>query len=176
MIRQECYTEIIERREVKRALFGQYGGNSGDTVHFSSHQSSMMRIGDHAPGPDQRFTKFLNLRSKSPVDNRRCLIQGIHDLGTHKSLSRWIFVCTSLNNEFSEPRVGLKESQGSSLVKRPFSQVCKRSQAGRLLPPGFSSKRRNCSREDTRRGGQEEECVATVRRRPNHLSRSIPSR
>ena len=26
---QECYTESIERREVKRALFGKYGENSG---------------------------------------------------------------------------------------------------------------------------------------------------
>ena len=26
MRRQECYTESIERREVKRALFGKYGG------------------------------------------------------------------------------------------------------------------------------------------------------
>jgi len=30
MRRQECYTESIERREVKRALFSRYGGNSGD--------------------------------------------------------------------------------------------------------------------------------------------------
>jgi hypothetical protein len=37
MRRQECYTESIERREVKRALFGKYGENSGDPTHFSSH-------------------------------------------------------------------------------------------------------------------------------------------
>jgi len=32
--RKECYTESIERREVKRALFGKYGENSGDSTHF----------------------------------------------------------------------------------------------------------------------------------------------
>ncbi len=32
-----CYTESIERREVRRALFGKYGENSGDPVHFLSH-------------------------------------------------------------------------------------------------------------------------------------------
>ena len=32
MRRQACYTESIERREVKRALFGKYGENSGDSV------------------------------------------------------------------------------------------------------------------------------------------------
>ena len=35
MRRQECYTESIERREVKRALFGKYGENSGHPTHFS---------------------------------------------------------------------------------------------------------------------------------------------
>jgi hypothetical protein len=35
MRRQECYTESIELREVKRALFGKYGENSGDPTHFS---------------------------------------------------------------------------------------------------------------------------------------------
>ncbi len=29
MRRQACYTESIERREVKRALFGKYGENQG---------------------------------------------------------------------------------------------------------------------------------------------------
>ena len=37
MRRQECYTESIERREVKPALFGKYGENLGDPTHFSSH-------------------------------------------------------------------------------------------------------------------------------------------
>ena len=37
MWRQECYPESIERSEVKRALFGKYGGNSGDHTHFSSY-------------------------------------------------------------------------------------------------------------------------------------------
>jgi hypothetical protein len=34
MRRQACYTESIERREVKRALFGKYGENSGDHCAF----------------------------------------------------------------------------------------------------------------------------------------------
>jgi hypothetical protein len=40
MRRQACYTESIERREVKRALFGEYGENHGDPVHFWPDQSS----------------------------------------------------------------------------------------------------------------------------------------
>ena len=35
MRRQECYTESIERREVKRALFRKYVENSG-TLRISS--------------------------------------------------------------------------------------------------------------------------------------------
>ena len=34
MRRQECYTESIERREVKRALFGKYGGKFRGTYAF----------------------------------------------------------------------------------------------------------------------------------------------
>jgi hypothetical protein len=48
--RQERYSEAIERRQVKRALAGKYGGNHGDPVHFSSHRSSEMQIGGHALG------------------------------------------------------------------------------------------------------------------------------
>jgi len=48
--RQECYSETIERRLVKRAPSGKYGENHGDRVHFSSHQSEEMQVGDHALG------------------------------------------------------------------------------------------------------------------------------
>jgi hypothetical protein len=41
--RQECNPEAIEQRQVKRASSGQYGENSGDSVHFWSHQSSEMQ-------------------------------------------------------------------------------------------------------------------------------------
>ena len=32
--RQECYSQDIELGEVRRALSGEYGENSGDPVHF----------------------------------------------------------------------------------------------------------------------------------------------
>ena len=49
--RQECYSETIEQRQVKRAVSGKYGENHGDPVHSSPHQSSEIEIGDHALGP-----------------------------------------------------------------------------------------------------------------------------
>jgi hypothetical protein len=69
--RQECSPEIIEPNQVKRTPSGQYGENSGDSVHFSCHQSLQMQIGDHAPCPDPRLEMFLNLRSNLPVDIRQ---------------------------------------------------------------------------------------------------------
>ena len=35
--RQECYSETIERRQVKRAQSGQYGENSGDSIYAQPH-------------------------------------------------------------------------------------------------------------------------------------------
>jgi hypothetical protein len=71
MRRQECYAESIERREVKRALFGKYGENSGDLTHFSPYRSSEMQISNHAPGSARASpaplgclrTSWLNLGS-----------------------------------------------------------------------------------------------------------------
>jgi len=42
--RQACYSEIIERQQVKRTPSGKYGENSGDPVLFWSDQSSKMQI------------------------------------------------------------------------------------------------------------------------------------
>ena len=49
-IRQECYSETIERRKVKHQPSGKYGENHGDPVHFSSHQSGKIRTADDALG------------------------------------------------------------------------------------------------------------------------------
>jgi len=35
--RQECYSETIERRQVKCAPSGKYGENHGDPAHLTSH-------------------------------------------------------------------------------------------------------------------------------------------
>src|SRR6266851_2468568 len=55
---QECYSETIERTQVNRPPSDKYGENSGDSVHFWSHQSSEMQIGDHALGPDRASQCF----------------------------------------------------------------------------------------------------------------------
>jgi CheY-like chemotaxis protein len=34
MSRQECYSQDIERSQVRRTLSGEYGENSGDPMHF----------------------------------------------------------------------------------------------------------------------------------------------
>ena len=68
--RQECCSEIIERRQVKRAPSGKYGENPGEPMHFSSHQSSEMQIGDHALGPDRASQHLSICLLNRPVLNR----------------------------------------------------------------------------------------------------------
>src|SRR5260370_29390708 len=69
--RQECYSETIERRQVKRAPSGKYGENRGDPVHFSTHQSSEMQIGDHALGPARASQRLSICVLNRPVKSRQ---------------------------------------------------------------------------------------------------------
>jgi hypothetical protein len=72
MGRHECNSESIERNQVKRAPLGQYGGNHGDPVHFSSHRSSEIQISDHALGsaraPPCLSIAFTIARSRSTAE------------------------------------------------------------------------------------------------------------
>jgi hypothetical protein len=65
MRRQECNSESVERRQVKRAPSGKYGENHGDPMHFSCHRYSEMyiRCSHVIPGP--RYSVLLNSPMKS---------------------------------------------------------------------------------------------------------------
>jgi len=45
IVRQECYSETTERRQVERQPSGKYGENHGDPVHLLTHQTSEMQFG-----------------------------------------------------------------------------------------------------------------------------------
>ena len=69
-VRQKCYSETTERRQVKGEPSGKYGENHGDPVHFLTHQSSEMQFGDDALGA-ARLIPSLNLRSWSSGESRQ---------------------------------------------------------------------------------------------------------
>ena len=58
--RQECYSETIERTQVKRPRSGKYGENSEDPVHFSSHKSSETQNSKSRAGLSSLFAVPLN--------------------------------------------------------------------------------------------------------------------
>src|SRR5207302_7900511 len=60
--RQECYSETIERKQVKRTPSGKYGENSGDFVHSGPINVRKCKSGDRALGPSPHVTASVNLR------------------------------------------------------------------------------------------------------------------
>ncbi len=86
--RQACYSEIIERKQVKRSPSGKNERNSGDPANFSSQQSSEMQIGGHALGP-ARASLWLSIVSS--------LVGGgwkVRDIGDGSLIHPDLFVLT----------------------------------------------------------------------------------